>query len=516
MLPTTDALDHARDAIVYMSALGWTQALLPSLGGPTLRSVPELMHHKFYYGGPPIVSAADERVCGSAYASHRLMLVIMCVVSLWQYVCFVYAYTLAITAFCLWCNRVAALQANAMRQDSRSLLGALRLCRTLVACCLDTLSKSVLWIAVWALMAALLGTLPTQGPLEALLSAAAITTAGAYLLLAGQRGSGPFGRALRRTTPDRLQWFIFFCAWMVAVAWVGALTACVEAGGVPPLAAAWLVAGGLVAARWAWLWRAHDPQREGGIAAALEVYSASVDQGLMVGLLVATEAAPTARALPTATALPTAAAPPLLEAVELHTLYDATRGLSALAGAWLGCVALQAASSALWSSADAWPHGVLPGAAAALLYAGALSYASVAAVGWARGLRVEQAAAAAAQGSIAEETRLLRRSAALAGESAALAVASAWAWFHALGVLLPPLSSSSVLVRTAAAVCLTGGSSMALLEIRGARQRRSESEAARGEPSPLTSPSAFWPEVETARSAYQPPRHSAGNPNERC
>ena len=87
-LPTTMAMDHARDALIYVSALGWTNALLPSLGGPTMRSVPELMHHKFYYGGAPI------------------------------FLVFVWVYTFLLAGFCFWCYKFAAQHAEAVHRSN--------------------------------------------------------------------------------------------------------------------------------------------------------------------------------------------------------------------------------------------------------------------------------------------------------------------------------------------------------------------------------------------------------------
>ena len=39
--------EHVHEALVYISAISWTHAFLPALGGPVLVSLPEMMHRRF-------------------------------------------------------------------------------------------------------------------------------------------------------------------------------------------------------------------------------------------------------------------------------------------------------------------------------------------------------------------------------------------------------------------------------------------------------------------------------------
>ena len=219
----------------------------------------------------------------------------------------------------------------------------------------------------------MLGTLPTFQPLQAVLSAALITVAAAAALLTGQRGRGPFASALRTSRSavlptDVLKWTIFVTIWMVAVVWNGAITICIAALGFSHVSAAWLNAACVLSLRWAWLCKGSLDRN--ATSAAMAIYPASHDAALTVGLVAGESSAarPTteasnstgladAGALPSlhevcgALCCPLLAACPLLPAVDALTsptfeplcekLWTASKGLCALAGAWLGTVALQ-------------------------------------------------------------------------------------------------------------------------------------------------------------------------------
>ena len=468
--PWTEFIDHAHDALIYVAALSWTHAIMPTVGGPTLVSIPELMLHRF--GGP--------------------------------YLVFVWIYTMGMTGFCFWIFRLASERAAAISANTD-------LVHVVLAAVLDSISKSMAWIAAWAWMVALLGSLPTAEPLEALFSAALVTIAAAAALLAGQRGRGPFAKALdvgRGRGTEELKWLIFCASWMTAVAWIGALTACVGAIGIPPVVAAWVVAAGTLCARWAWL-RAGDPPSDAAAWRGLQIYAASPDAALTVGLMAA-QAPPlpsegraagdhthTAAASASRTGGATRAVPPLAPAAELR---DASLGLSALAGAWLGCVAVQGASSALWAS-SLWPvAGTAAAALVDVLYALALSAAAVAAVATARAEHAAEAAAAAASGAALEEARALRRFASLAGETAALAVAAGWAWYNALAAWVPPLTSRGLLVRLAAAAVVTSSAVVCTLALKRARRAYEERQAS------ADSPSGSEPPANEQAGGYSPPR----------
>eukprot|EP00966_Prymnesium_polylepis_P095746 2218552-Prymnesium_polylepis.1 len=62
------SVQHAVEAIKYVIALSWTHVALPVLGGPSLVSMDELMHHKFTG----------------------------------RYLLFVWIYTALVTRFCWW------------------------------------------------------------------------------------------------------------------------------------------------------------------------------------------------------------------------------------------------------------------------------------------------------------------------------------------------------------------------------------------------------------------------------
>ena len=98
----SELISHAREVLVYVAALSWTHAFLPTLGGPTCRSVPEMMAHKFR--GP--------------------------------FLLFVLLYTSALTAFCFWWFRVAHGKAARVPRDGSML-------HMILAACLDTSSKSM-------------------------------------------------------------------------------------------------------------------------------------------------------------------------------------------------------------------------------------------------------------------------------------------------------------------------------------------------------------------------------------
>ena len=449
MLPpisTEEFADHTHDVLVYLSALSWTHAFLPTLGGPTLIGISELFHHKFR--GP--------------------------------YLVFVWLYTIVITLFCFWCFRKLSAEAAALPAND--------LPHTIWRAILDTISKSMAWIAAWAWTVALLGFLPTNEPFEALFSAAAVTLAGASALLSGQQGRGPFAKALRRAAPEQLKWMIFFISWMVAIVWVGALTACVSALGFhDSLVPSWIVAAGTIAARWLWLWHGYPP-RDDVAAVALGIYAASPDVGLTVGLVAPPLDATEARANNAQEGASQSG---------LRVLLEASLGLGALAGAWIGCVAVQAASSALWATSG-WPISGISAVVADFGYAAALSYASVACVSKARHISATEAVVAGSPDSPLEETlaRRARRSAGIVGETAALAVACGWAWYNALMALLPPLTSTSVIVRSFGAICVSTCAVCGMLTLKP-----------RNVPdSTTTSSTSITPSTSTAAGDYRPPR----------
>lgn len=357
------------------------------------------------------------------------------------YLIFIWMYTLGMTAFCFWCFRFASSQSAAVSSRARGALPS-----TLLAATLDTISKSMAWISAWAWMIALLCTLPSGGLIQTMISAALLTFCAAAALLAGQRGRGPFAKALEWSGRDggggeeTLQWLTFCTSWMTAMAWTSAFTACLQAVGVNPVAAAWAVAIATLGVRWSWLWHGTPPSDNASRAFA--VYAASPDVALTVGIVVPPSHTQAARSDPRG--LPQ----PLVE------LLEATVGLSALAGAWVGCVALQGGSSALWAT-KAWPAHGLSAAVLDVAYAGSLSAASVAVVAYAREAHTTCAMRAAAADAPGEEALALRRVGVLAGETAALAVASGWAWYNALLALAPPLSDRSMLVRTVGALTVT-------------------------------------------------------------
>ena len=459
---------HYVTAIQYFTALSWTHVFLPFLGGPTLVSIPELTVHGF----------------------HGFWFV------------FVWLWTLAITGACFWWFDFAHAQALAMEHEASAVPRSLP--RTILIQCFSTSSKSMAWVAAWAWMVAALGSLPTGGPLDFLLSASLFTVAAAAALFFGQRGRGPWAKALRSRDSEQVKWMIFFASWMTAVVWCGALMACVDALGLSPLPASWIVALGGLAARRAWL-KARDamsnrgPSTPGGhataAAAAYEVYAASPAMGLGVGLVEASETSDDAA--PGAPAVPAAPPKPFLNA-----LLDATIGLCALAGAWLSCVALQLASSALWAT-KAWPTSGLAAVLADGIYAAALSTACVAAVAYLRATHMEEAAYAAVEEAHVTEALALRRAAGLAGETVALATACGWAWFNFAMVLFPPLASEYIVVRALAAVGVTAAAVL-VLERLGPASGRPDSPAPGGAGPPTSPLPGAGAAMNHAR--YEPPR----------
>ena len=243
-----EARSHAHGVISYVVALGWTNFILPLLGGPVVvhGGVAEMMHHKFY--GP--------------------------------YLAFVWLYVALVTKVCWWWYVVGEQHAAANMDSTSTLLEEVR--RGLWS----QMSGSMAWVAMWAWLCATLGSLPTFTPLEAVGSAALITIGAAFAILSGQMGDGPLRPVLHdahHAPKSRLQTVIFFTTWMTASAWVGALTVCVAPFGAPSWAAAWLVALILQGTRWMWLWRW---ARSGTAAShALGVYAARPEASLTVGLV---------------------------------------------------------------------------------------------------------------------------------------------------------------------------------------------------------------------------------------
>ena len=396
LLPSRDVvraelIEHAHEALSYVIALSWTHVILPLLGGPSLVSIGELMRHK--YQGP--------------------------------YLVFVWLYTALVTSLCWWWFHLADERAAAPSAAS--------LFDRVVAAIWGYSSGSMAWVATYMWMCALLGTLPTENPIEAVCSAVLLTVVAATAVIYGQRGRGPLAKALQRPRGQRLKMVVFFTTWMTATAWVGVLTVCLDAiFGLSPFSAAWLVAAGVLVARWVWLLRCNH---QGGAAAAAEVYPASLDAGLTVGLV--------------ASADPTR-----------DDLATASLGLVALAGAWAATIALQAASSATWA-VWAWRGGTVA-ATANVVYAALMSCACVGTVATAR-------------------TSAAHRANVLAAETAALAVACGWAWYNALaGSFLPALSASSALVRSYGAVCTTVAGVLAMMALRPHSAPAPTSESAGG------------------------------------
>jgi hypothetical protein len=413
----SELVAHTHEASLYVAAISWTHVFLPLLGGPTLVSVPELFSgHRF--GGP----------------------------FLW----FVWLYTVLMTGICYSCFRFADRRAKAIGTSARSM--AERLAATLW----DNLSKSMAWISAWAWMSATLGSLPTATPLEAICSAAILTLASSGALLAGQRGLGPLAAALRSPNDlrDQLTWLIFFTTWMTGVGWVGALTKCVEAAGAAtPTAAAWYVAAAILITRWLWLLNGCGASVGNGAELnALHGYAGSLHAGLKVGLLSEEEPseAPMAMGCGTRSCCCCCRMCPCCVCFWLprpSRLLRSALGLSALTGAWLATVALQAAFSALWST-DLWQAlGVGPlGVAVDLLFAAATSCASIFAISTVRDANWSQHE--------------------LAAETVSLAVASGWAWYHALAAIFPALVSPSFLERALGAVALITAMSAVVLRLK--------------------------------------------------
>ena len=374
---------HAYEGIQYVVALSWTHVILPVLGGPSLVSMEQLMRHTF---------------------------------SDW-YLMFVWLYTIIVTRFCWWWFRYA---------DGEAVLPANATLFQRVWCAaMGYSSTSMAWVAMYMWMCALLGTLPTANPLEALVSAAVCTVLGAAALLTGQRGRGPLAKALREPGKRRLKMVIFFATWMTATVWVATLTAFADTVGLRDrCTAAWFVALGVLSVRWAWLWR--GGYTSGAPAAAAAIYPAQLDAGLTVGLI-ANDTSSNAELLP------------------------ASFGLAALACAWAATIALQVASSATWT---AWTFQTGPTRVAAnLLYSMMLSFACIFGVAVARH---------ATQG---DPQFAAQRTQVLGAESAALAVAAGWSWYNALASLLPLLTASSWLVRAYGALFVTVCGVAALLPL---------------------------------------------------
>ena len=202
LLPSRDVvraelIEHAHEALSYVIALSWTHVILPLLGGPSLVSIGELMRHK--YQGP--------------------------------YLVFVWLYTALVTSLCWWWFHLADERAAAPSAAS--------LFDRVVAAIWGYSSGSMAWVATYMWMCALLGTLPTENPIEAVCSAVLLTVVAATAVIYGQRGRGPLAKALQRPRGQRLKMVVFFTTWMTATAWVGVLTVCLDAiFGLSPFSAA--------------------------------------------------------------------------------------------------------------------------------------------------------------------------------------------------------------------------------------------------------------------------------------
>ena len=503
-----EAAEHAHEALVYISAISWTHTFLPALGGPVLVSLPEIMHRRF--GG--------------------------------IYLVFVWMYVSIITGICYWWFHKAGAKAKALLGTRPLPLDAsVPLGTRIVAAAWDNSSKAMAWIAAYAWAVAMLGSLPTFTAFQAILSAAAMTCGIALAVLVGQHGRGPLAKALLSPERDVLRWTIFFAAWMTAVVWVGALTVCVDCAlsncqlwetvrsrPSSSLLSAWVVALSVLGARWAWLSRGGPHVLSSGVgggdamglasARAFEIYPAERDAALTVGLLAAPEGPPSAAGggggvPPTAGGGPgSSGAGRVLPS--LSQLATATIGLASLAGSWVGTVALNYASAALWSDA-AWPAPPPLGTAsypaavlAAAAYSAALSAAAVLLVSCARAARQRDAERAAEAGDAAAETLALRRSSGLVAETVALAVASGWAWFNAISTALPStVGSGFVLARGVGAGLVTTAGVLGTMALRPLRASAAEAAA---EASTADAMEAAPPPSQ----AYRPPPIPADRPRE--
>lgn len=299
---------------------------------------------------------------------------------------------------------------------------------------------------------------------------------------------------------------------MNAVVWVSALAVCVGALGVPPTFGAWLVAILVLAVRWTWRCYGQQPAYRDAAYSALAIYAASPEAALTLRLIDQPHGAVQEQG-----GVGGGAArhhrPVICPLV--RSIWEASLSLSALAGAWVCTVALQAASSALWGSPD-WPQHGVGAMMAAIVYATAFSAASVRVVDSARARWEAEAEAAAAtthgeydadDAAQAAAVAALRRAGSLAGETAALAVASGWAWHHVLETCVPLLTSSSVYMRGLGAALVTTGAALATLVLRhddGRVSRAATSRADHGDATPSHEASGAL-EVDTARGGYRPP-----------
>ena len=216
-----EAYEHFRGLTDYVSALSWTHALLPTLGGPTVVNVATLMHRRQSI----------------------------------PYLCFLWVYVCTMTSLCWWGYSFGMKRAR--ERTGSSLVDRVHVAGW------SQFAGSLAWIATWAWMCALLASLLTQTVPECALTAGIITVVSAGSVLAGQRGRGPFANALS-SHPQELRLVLFFASWMVAVAWVGAFDELVDTTGASPVGGGWFVAAAVLALRWAWLWQAAT----GGIVAA--------------------------------------------------------------------------------------------------------------------------------------------------------------------------------------------------------------------------------------------------------
>ncbi|KAL3899920.1 MAG: hypothetical protein SGPRY_012558 [Prymnesium sp.] len=411
-----ELLLHAPSAMRYVVALSWTRVLLPLLGGPALESMGELLYHK--WRGP--------------------------------YLAFVWIYTALATRFCWWCY-------HKTRDERTELSEHASLADTIWSSLWSYSTSSLAWVALYMWMCALLGTLPTVNPLEAVLSAALCTMIGAAALLYGQRGTGPLAKALHESGEGDLKVLIFFTTWMIATIWIAAFTVCVNALGFSQVVGAWILAFCAVAVRYV---RLYSPKTDQIASSSAELYPGSLEVGLTVGLVA--------------------------DAPSIRTkLLPASLGLGALSGAWIATVAVQTASSATWAT---WK--LKPGLAAilsSLFYALVMSGACITLVA-----NIRSSTALSKGPALSSEQ--------LASETNALAVASGWAWFNALTWLLPPLTNASVFVRAYAAIFVTALAVISMLRM---------NENVSNSPTPPYSPirKNFEPSAPeaTTETSYQPP-----------
>jgi len=400
-----ELVEHSHQATGYAVALAWTHLFLPMFGKADLfqRSAADLMG--MHLG--------------------------------WRQILLIWAYTSVVTSLCWWLYVVAENRAG-------SLTGRSALADHVLAAVWGTLATSLVYVTVWAWICALLSALPTGNPILAFLSGVLITVVAAASVVLGQHGCGPF-LLLRGSNPERVKTVVFFTTIMTAMMWVGALdyglaSLFANRHGFPRWAVSWLLALALCAMRW--LMIGCSDSRSSHFAMAVRSYPSSPHLALSVGLVakrrqggISSDDAPSLSSLPS-----------------FRELHKASLGLGALVVAWGGSVALQAASTTTWK---AWPfpYASTEAVAPSTAYAMAMTAACVVAVATAR--------------AIAEsDGKAKERADALAAETAALGVASGWAWYHALECIFPSLGDPSPLTRAIGTLAVTAFGVMVMLALK--------------------------------------------------